>query len=54
MQKYNKALVALVAAVVGLLGNFGIVIPESALTVITSALPLVSAGLVYLIPNQTD
>jgi hypothetical protein len=52
MQGYNKALVAIVTAVVSLLANFGIDVSPAALGVVNTLVPVVGAVLVYAIPNR--
>ena len=53
MAQYNKAIVALIAAVISLLTSVGVTIPESATNFVNSAVPFVAAILVYFIPNKT-
>lgn len=50
---YNKAIAAFATAVIGLLAQFGIELPESVATIINGLVPVVGAALVYLIPNKT-
>ncbi len=48
MSKYRKAIVAVVGAVVAILGAAGVVVAED---VSESVIALATAALVYLVPN---
>ena len=53
MGNYSKGIAAFVGAVVRLLANFGVTVPENILGLINASLPLVTAALVYAVPNRS-
>ena len=49
----QKAIVAIVGGIVTLASNFGSEMPENVLSFINAMVPVLTAGLVWLIPNRT-
>lgn len=52
MQKYNKAIVAILGGAVTLLAAFGIITEDMGKEMIEVAAPILTAFLVYFIPNK--
>jgi hypothetical protein len=52
MQRFNKAIAAVVAAVIVLLANFGFDVPKPWLDAINALVPVLGAIAVWAVPNK--
>lgn len=53
MQAYNKAIVAILGGLVSLASALGLPIPEQINEILLATAPVITAVLVYFIPNKT-